>query len=402
MFEYDPEQTREIADKTLEDLQKSQDSNNFTDLCTKMIQGALSHGEYVYALSLTHKILAAMNDSSIDPVAKNFDLKFLLMSLVHIKILFGIGAFNDCIDIGYNIFNVLEASKLGNIEYNLVSEDDLKYLISDAVAYVALSDVITMREDVNELLNIVNKLYDFIPKEYAIFTKFQDLIKGKEVSVTDEDKSENAISMIIYHIIKAFTEHKDNPTEMAKEIYKAKIIAKEAFIYPFELFADLIIGYSYCNLKSYFKASSILYEVVKSSKDKGLNAITFMAWYVLSILNMRLGRFDIAYGMLNNSSIQMDRMGGVSDYLMLFIKFNMYQLMKCLKIEDKADICLAQAQYIVKKYKINFNTEIDIEKFLTDNNIDMSVLPLNEENTQTADANSGNRDRTEENTQDNQ
>lgn len=403
MFEYDPEQTREIADKTLEDLQKSQDSNNFTDLCTKMIQGALSHGEYVYALSLTHKILAAMNDSSIDPAAKNFDLKFLLMSLVHIKILFGIGAFNDCIDIGYNIFNVLEASKLGNIEYNLVSEDDLKYLISDAVAYVALSDVITMREDVNELLNIVNKLYDFIPKEYAIFAKLQDLIKGKEVSVTDEDKSENAISMIIYHIIKTFTEHKDNPKEMAKEIYKAKIIAKEAFIYPFELFADLIIGYSYCNLKSYFKASSILYEVVKSSKDKGLNAITFIAWYILSVLNMRLGRFDIAYGMLNNSSIQMDRMGGVSDYLMLFIKFNMYLLMKCLKIEDKADICLAQAKYIVKKYKINFNTEIDIEKFLTDNNIDMSGLPLNEENTQTADANSDNRDnRTEENTQDNQ
>ena len=96
MFEYDPEQTREIADKTLEDLQKSQDKDNFTDLCTKMIQGALNHGEYLYALGLTHKILTAMNDASIDPSAKNFDLKFLLMSIVHIKILFGIGAFNDC------------------------------------------------------------------------------------------------------------------------------------------------------------------------------------------------------------------------------------------------------------------------------------------------------------------
>lgn len=375
MFEYDPEQTREIADKTLEDLQKTQDKENFTDLCTKMIQGALNHGEYLYALGLTHKILTAMNDASIDPSAKNFDLKFLLMSIVHIKILFGIGAYNDCIDIGYNVFNALESSKLETIEYTLISKDDLKFLISEAIAYVALSDILTLREDVNELLTIVNKLYDFVPKEYAIFVKLQDLIKGNEISVSDSDKGKNPFTEIVYHIIKTFTQHRDNPKEMAKEIYKTKLVAKESFVYPFELFADLVIGYSYAELKSYYKASSILYEVVKASKDKGLNAITFMAWYVLSIMNMKQGRFDIAYGMLNNSSIQMEKLGGVSDYLMLLIKFNMFKLMKCLKVTDKADICLAQAQYIVKKYGLNFNTDIDIDKFLADNNIDLSDLP---------------------------
>ena len=375
MFEYDPEQTREIADKTLEDLQKSQDKDNFTDLCTKMIQGALNHGEYLYALGLTHKILTAMNDASIDPSAKNFDLKFLLMSIVHIKILFGIGAFNDCIDIGYNVFNALESSKLDSIEYTLISKEDLKYLISEAIAYVALSDILTLREDVNELLTIVNKLYDFVPKEYSVFVKFQDLIKGNEVSVSDSDKGKNPFTEIVYHIIKAFAQHKDNPKEMAKEIYKSKLVAKESFVYPFELFADLVIGYSYAELKSYYKASSILYEVVKTSKDKGLNAITFMAWYILSIMNMKQGRFDIAYGMLNNSSIQMEKLGGVSDYLMLLIKFNMFKLMKCLKITDKADICLAQAKYIVKKYGLNFSTDVDIDKFLADNNIDLSDLP---------------------------
>lgn len=369
MFEYDPEQTREIADKTLEDLQKSQDADNFAELCTKMIQGALSHGEYLYALGLTHKLLTAMSDSSIDPVAKNFNIKFLLMSLVHIRILFGIGAFNDCIDIGYNVFNVLEASKFDKIEYNLVSKEDLKYLLVDSVAYVAISDILTMREDVKELLNVVNKLYDFIPKEYSIFIKLQELLKGNNTSVSEEDKGENGFSKIAYHIIKAFTEYKDNPKEMAKEIYKVKLIAKEESLYPFELFADLIIGYSYQELKSYFKASSILYEVVKASKDKGLNAVTFTAWFVLSIMNIKLGRFDIAYGMLNNSSIQMEKMGGVSDYLTLLIKFNMYRVMKCLNMDDKANICLTQAEYIVKKYSLNFDIDTDVEKFLTDNNI---------------------------------
>ena len=124
-----------------------------------------------------------------------------------------------------------------------------------------------------------------------------------------------------------------------------------------------------------------MYEVVKASKDRGLNSITLLAWYVLSILNMKQGRFDIAYGILNNSSIQMEKLGGVSDYLMLLIKFNMYKLMKCLKVDDKADICLAQAKYIVKKYEINFNTDIDIEKFLADNNIKMSQSASPEQNT---------------------
>ena len=382
MFEYDPEQTREIADKTLEDLQKSQNADSFTELCTKMIQGALGHGEYLYSLSLTHKILTAMNESSIDPSAKNFDLKFLLMSLVHIKILFGIGAFNDCIDIGYNIFNILEESKLDSIDYSLISKEDLKYIIIDSAAFVALSDILTMREDVNEFLGIIKKLYSFIPKEYSIFTKLQDLVKGKDVSVSDSDKGENHFSNIIYHIIKTFTEHKNNPKEMAKEIYKSKLIAKAYEIYPFELFADLVIGYSYGELKSYYKASSILYEVVKSANDKGLNVIAFSAWYVLSIMNIKLGRFDIAYGMLNNSSIQMEKMGGVSDYLMLLIKFNMYKVMKCLKGEEKADICLAQANYIVKKYGLNFNTDFDMDSFLADNNIDIPKEENQEQNSE--------------------
>ncbi len=379
MFEYDPEQTREIADKTLEDLQNSQNVSNLVELCTKMIQGALSHGEYLYALSLTHKVLTAMNDSSIDPSASNFDLKFLLLSIVHIKILFGVGAFNDCIDIGYNIFNVLEASKIDQIDFNLVSKEDFKYLLIEAIGYVAISTVVTLRDDVNEFLEIVNKLYSFVPKEYSIFVKLQDFIKGKDISLSESDKGKNALAQIIYHILKTFTQHKNNPQEMAKEIYKAKLIAMGYEIYPFELFADLVIGHSYSELKSYYKASSILYEVVKVSKAKGLNVITFAAWYVLSIMNLKLGRFDIAFGMLNNSSIQMDRLGGVSDYLMLLIKFNMYKLMKCLKVEDKAEICLAQANYIVKKYALSFNTDVDIDKFLADNNIDLSGLPLQQQ-----------------------
>ena len=371
MFEYDPEQTREIADRTLEDLQNSDDTENFIDLCSKMMQGALNQGEYLYALNLIHKLLSAMDEASIDPLAENFDIRYLLMTMIHVKVLFGTGSLNECVDIGYNILNVLDGDRLNDMDYTLVSRENFEDMICDFVAYMAMADAFTMREDVNELLDIVNRLFDFIPKSYDIFVKLQNFIMGEKVSVSESDKGQDAFSNILYYIMNAFTNYNNNPENLAKEIYKSKIVAKESSVYPFELFADLIIGYSYTELKSYYKARAILNEVLDTANEKGLTGIKYIAFYVMSHYYMKQGRFDIAYAMLNNSSIQMERAGGFSDYLMLLNKFQMYKLMSCLKVYDKADICLSQAEYIVEKYGLIFNLDVDIDKFIEENQIEV-------------------------------
>lgn len=371
MFEYDPEQTREIADRTLEDLQNSDDTENFIDLCSKMMQGALNQGEYLYALNLIHKLLSAMDEASIDPLAENFDIRYLLMTMIHVKVLFGTGSLNECVDIGYNILNVLDGDRLNDMDYTLVSRENFEDMICDFVAYMAMADAFTMREDVNELLDIVNRLFDFIPKSYVIFAKLQNFIMGEKVSVSESDKGQDAFSNILYYIMNAFTNYNNNPENLAKEIYKSKIVAKESSVYPFELFADLIIGYSYTELKSYYKARAILNEVLDTANEKGLTGIKYIAFYVMSHYYMKQGRFDIAYAMLNNSSIQMERSGGFSDYLMLLNKFQMYKLMSCLKVYDKADICLSQAEYIVEKYGLIFNLDVDIDKFIEENQIEV-------------------------------
>lgn len=380
MFEYNPEQTREIADRTLEDLEYAENTENFIDLCTKMMQGALEHGEYLYSLNLIHKVLSAMDEASIDPMAENFDIRYLLMSMIHVKVLFGTGALNECVDIGYNILNVLDSEKLNDIEYSIVTKEAFQDMICDFIGYMAMADVLALREDVNELLDIVNRLFDFIPKSYSIFAKLQEFIINAEVSISEEDKGEDAFSNILYYIINAFTLHKDNPEELAKEIYKTKIIAKESSIYPFELFADLLIGYSYTELKSYYKARAILNEVLETANEKGLSGIKFIAFYIMSIFYFKQGRFDTAYGMLNNSSIQMERMGGFSDYLMLLNKFQMYKIISCLKLYDKADICLSQAEYIVERYGIKFNLDFDADKFLDENKIEVPEIQIIDEN----------------------
>lgn len=367
MFEYDPEKTREIAEETLLSLQKSSNTANFVSLCTKMIQGSMQHGDYMYALGLTHKVLSVMDKVSIDPSAPNFDLNFLLMSMIHVKILFNIGAYDDCLDIGYNVLNALDSQKIGNIRYTIISKEEFKALLIECIAYIAIVDVISLKEDVKEFLDISNKLFNFVPKEYSIFVQLQNLIKGEKVTVSTNMGGNNIFSAMLYHFMRAFINFKDDPIAFAQDVYKTKLIAKEAYMYKFELFADMLIAYSYIRLNSYKKASAILYQVIKTAKEKGMNSVMHVAWYLMSILNIQEGKFDIAYGILNNSNIQMEKSGGISEYLTMLNKVNMYKVLMCTGAKEQAQICMNQASYIVQKYGLNFNLNIDIKKLMLEN-----------------------------------
>lgn len=369
LFDYDPEKTRELAEKTLLSIQRSGNSEQYVSLCTRMIQGSIEHGDYMYAMNLTHGVLSSLDKSSIDPSSPDFNLYFLLMSIIYVKILFNIGAYEDCLDIGYNVLNVLDSEKIDSIQYTIVSKEEFKYLVSECVGYIALVDVITLKEDVGEFLDISKKLLNFLPDSYSIFVQLQNLIKGQSVNLDKSMDGEDVFSPILYHIINAFISFKNNPEKFAQEIYKSKLIAKNAMMLQFELFSDLMIGYAYIGLNSFKKASAIIYKIIKDAKFKGMNAIVHSAWYVMSILNIKEGKYDIAYGVLNNSDIQMEKNGVVSDYLTMLNKVNMYKILMCTDSKDQAQICMNQASTIVQKYGLNFNLNIDIQKIMMENSV---------------------------------
>lgn len=369
MFEYDPDETRELAEETLRNLQGNGESERYINLCTKMIEGAMAHGDYLYAMTLTHSVLGSMDKCSIDPASDDFNLYFLFMSMIYIKILFSIGALKDCQDIGFNILNLLDAQKLDSINYSdsIISKENFKFLVTECVGYIALVDVLTMKEDVGEFLETTKTLLPFIPASYGIFIQLQHLLKGEQVSVKPNMMGDDMFSPIVFHIVNAFVMYKDKPNEFAQEIYKAKLMAHGALMFQFELFADLMIGYAYIQLNSFRKASAIIYKIVKYAKLKGMNAVTHIAWYVLSILNIKEGKFDLAYGVLNNSDILMEKNGVTSDFLTLLNKINMYKVLMCSQATEQAQICMNQATRIVQKYGINFNLDIDIDKILEEN-----------------------------------
>ena len=360
MFDFVPDKTFEIAERTLRYLEKTTDNDKIIHLCNKLIQSCMQSGHYTHALELTHKVLALLPNSSIDPAATNFNKYFFLMTVVHIEILFNIGAWEDCIDLGYNVLNVVNQENLGFMRPDYMSTEQFEKIIIDTIGYVALANILQLKGNVKEFLNIVRSDFTHIPHAYDAFAALEDFIYGKtpqyDTSLLSED---NKFSSIIYHIIEAFTRCKHDYQIFAEEIYEAKILAKKYHLSQIELFTDLMIGYAYLKLCSFRKASAIIYHIIKISNENGLNNLLYIAWYVMSELNMAQGKYIVTKGILNNSLIQLEKMDNSNAYILMLFKYNMFKVLTYRKEDDNAAICIAQAQYIAGKYGINIEFDTD-------------------------------------------
>ena len=364
LYQYVPEKTQDIAELTLKSLEKTTDIDKIIQLCNKMIHGALNSSRYTHALCLTHKVLSLVPNASIDPAAPNFNLYFFFMSLVHVEILFNIGALEDCIDVGYKVLNVINSENINALRPEHMTELQFKNMVKACVGYVALASVIQMKGNVADFLNIAYETLDFVPRSYDIFVQLQELMAGRPVTVTKDMVGDDKFTAVVYSVINAFLNCKDNPEAFAEEIYHAKLCAKSNSLAQIEIFCDLLIGYTYINLGAYKKASSILYKIVKSVKNQGMFLLQYLGWYFLSEMNIRERKFDVAYGMLNNSIIQLERYGKASDFLMLLFRYNMFKVMMSTGQAEKAQILLNQAYYLSQKYNINFEFDVNPEHYI--------------------------------------
>ncbi len=359
LYQYVPDKSQDIAELTLKNLEKSTDIDKVIKMCSSMIQGALEASRYKHALSLTHKVLSLIPNASLDPDAPNFNLYFFLMSLIHVEILFNIGAMEDCLDIGIRILNVVTPENLPKLKPDYMDEETFKNYIRDCVAYVALACVIQLRGNVTEFLNVAYSTMEFLPKSYSIFIQLENLFYGRQVTLSDDMIDNDKFSSIVAHLLKAFVSYKADNKMFAEEVYQAKILAHENKLVQIEILCDLLIGYTYINLENYEKASSIIYKIIKTVKNNGMFLLEHIGWYLLSEMNLRQHKLDIAYGMLNNSIIQLERTGKVSDFFTLLFKYNMFKIMMFKGDGEKAQICINQAFYITQKYGITFEFDTD-------------------------------------------
>lgn len=365
ILEYNPKNTEQLAEETLAELEKTTDFDKIIMLCNKMIQGYLFNGNYMHALELTHKVLSLLPNSSIDPGTTNFNQYFFLMTIVHIEILFNIGAWEDCLEIGYSVLNVVNQNNLEILKPDYMTVEQFESLIIDTIGYVAMSNIFQLKGNIQTFLNIVRTDLVNVPHSYDIFIALQDLISGK---VPQYDNSLNSgndkFSCAIYHIIEAFTRCRHDYNIFAEEIYEAKLFAKQGGLYQIELFCDLMIAYSYIKLDSLQKASTIIYKIIKTANENGMNNILYLAWYIMSELCLVQGKYIVTYGIINNSLIQLEKSDTANEYLLMLFKYNMYKVLRFKGQIENAEICLAQAQYIANKHNVAFEFDIDPEHFI--------------------------------------
>ena len=379
LYDYVPDKTSDIAEITLKNLEKAKDAEKTIKLCNKMIQGNLITGNYTHALELTHKVLSLLPPSSLSPDAPNYNSYFFLMSLVHIQILFNIGALNDCMEVGFKVLNVVSENSIAKLKPEYISEEEFRLLLVDAIGYVALANVLMLAGNVQDFLRIVREDFKDVPKSYDVFIALQDMIHGYAPSVQVQEIAPNdKFTGVIIHLMNAFLDFNGDYIRFAEEIYKAKILAKVNALHQLELFADLFIGVAYMNIASYQKADYIIYKIIKTTNNNGMTTLLYVAWYMMSELKLKLHKYETAYGIVNNSLIQLEKSNLTTEYLLMLFKYNMFKVLMYQKQFDKAEICIEQAKYLAAKYGINF---------MFDTNPD-SYLPLEEDNIDNNDDNS--------------
>ena len=380
LYDYIPNKNSKIAHDTLSHIENSTDTDRIIRLCNKMINGAIAVGDYTHALELMHKVLALLPSSSINPSDPNFNTYFYLMSAIHVQILFNIGALSDCLDIGYKVLNVVSNETISVLKPEYYTEESFKNLIVDIAGYVSLASVLLMTGTVSEFLNILRGVLDSVPKSYDLFVLLESVLKGNPVDDIDIEISENdKFGWVLLNIIKAYKYFNGDYKVFAENIYKAKVAAKNSGLYQLEVFTDLLIAYSYMNVGSYQKAEAITYNIIKTASAKGMTTLLYAAWYVMSEIQLKQDKYDIAFGIINNSLIQIEKNNSTSEYILMLFKYSMYKIMMFKKIYDKAEICLSHAKYIAQKYSINFNFDTSIEHYVsteTAGEADLSVNPL--------------------------
>lgn len=354
LYKYTPNEVYNIAQMVLNNIEKSADDKKILNLYNKMLQGCFIGGNYSYALDIVHKILRKFHKVSINPSDENFNIKFFLISLVKIEVLFSIGNLKDCVDAGEEILAVLTPQAMPELRPENLSAKQFEEVIYDAMCFVAIAKVLLLQGDLKEFINKIQTNTGQLPKVFEMFLTLEKIIKGEKALIpSGESLEDGKFSKVIFGIIKAFGEDSDDYAKFADSIYQAKINAKLNKLTQIELICDLLIGYSYFRLGQVEKASGIYYNVLEASTKNGLKMVTYLDWYLVSLLKYEQPDIEVAYGIAHNAVIQLEKDHNAGDFMFYLFRILLSKIFEAKENPQAAQSCLNDANFIKDKYGLN-------------------------------------------------
>ena len=283
LYSYSPAKIYFIENMLLMDAINTNDNDKIVKLSNLMLQGALISSNYTDALGLLHNILSRMpNPTLIVDGAVN--TKFLLLSLVHIEILYNVGDFRTCVDTTEEILSVLSPEILDKIKPASFSTNLFVSHLLETCRLAGFAKLLLMDENLEEYFaRVAVALNSELPEAECILA-IRDFLADK-VYTTGNIEEVSAFSKVIYLILQELSVLKDDYKRFAQNIYQAKLLALDLHQKELELFCDLLIAYSYSKIGIEEKAKAIYNDVLETAQQSAIFNITAAARYLKALIS---------------------------------------------------------------------------------------------------------------------
>lgn len=342
LYSYSPAKIYYIENLLLTDAINNGDDERIVKLSNLMLQGALISSNYTDALALLHNILSRM-ENPVMLVDGAVNTKFLLLSLVHIEILYNIGDFRQCADIAAEILEVLKPEILDKVKPASFSANLFVSHILETFRLAGFAKLYLMDNDIEEFFEKIRLSLDAELPEKDCILAVKDYLAGKNYAPSNIEEA-SPFSKVIFLILQEFSFLKDDYKRFAQNIYQSKLLACDLHQYEIELFCDLLIAYSYSKIGIQQKAISIYNDVLKTAEKSAMFNVIALARYFISILKISSGNTEEALILIN-------------DTLALIQKYNnqskiIYALFEKLYIQTVKDSNLTAADIESEEQKL--------------------------------------------------
>ncbi len=299
LYKYSPEKIYPIEKILLMDEINNNNNEKIVKLSNLMLQGALISSNYSEALSALQNILERCENPSLI-VDGAINTKFLLLSLVNIEILFNLGDFERCIELGEELTKVIKPDIIEKIKPVNFSTNLFVSHLSETFRLVAFAKLLMLDSDLNEFFESVkNSLNAELPEKDCIIA-IKDFLRGKNYTPSNIQNAQ-PFSKIIFLILQELSQTNKKYKIFAQNIYQAKLLAADIHQAQLEFICDLLIAYAYAKSGVPQKADAIFDDVLKKSENSAIFNINVITNYLMAKTKLENGNTEDALLIINNA-----------------------------------------------------------------------------------------------------
>ncbi|MBR1908768.1 hypothetical protein IJ818_07520 [bacterium] len=357
LYKFIPTKLYNFSKLVLENIEHAMEDKKVINLCNKILQCCLRTGNYTQATTLSNKILSRLPESTFNPADKNFNKILFWVSLIKVNIFFNTGYLKECVSLGEDLISMFTPENIALLITDKMPQDQVFSSIFDTVGYVCIAKIF-QSEDVRPLIKRVADQLEVLPESYSLFIYLQRFMRGEDYDLNINPQmliDSNIFGTYIYNILKAFEFINSDIRMFAKNVYQAKLSAKENNLAQLDLICDLLIGYSYKVLGEYDKSNKIYQNVKEIGNQNGLLNASILAWYFIGDLKIVQNHPDIGLGIAKNTMALLDKNPDSNELLSIMFNLLISRIYTQMGENEKAESYKNQAQLLIDKNELNNN-----------------------------------------------